>query len=268
LEKKKNKLFFITLLFAFQIYGQVDSLLIDHFVDNYLKREHSFYLNKLKKEYPKNDTVVFELAKFHLYYDNFNSFEKILNNSKSDTLNNLFFSDTCFVNYASFQIIKNGQANSLNWFNRSSSYNLPQHTKQIQKSFLLVENPSLTDASFLPSQLQSYYTDFYKYNKRKPIVAGLLSAIVPGLGKRYNGRKHTFLPSLLLNSINGFLAYESIHRYGIKNPYSIITTGMFSVFYLSNIYGSYYDLKNVQIEKRNSFLYEVSDYYSTSCLYK
>ena len=270
--KRKNNLGFLLILFAFQLVGQVDqqvdTALVKYFIDNDFKREHLFYLNQLEKTLPKNDTLLFEFSKYHLYYDNYHSFEHILLDHESDTLNSLFFSDTCFVNYATFNILKSGQKPSLTWFNKFQTYKAPQLSKQMQRSFLLVENPKEADASFLPEQLQYYYNDFYKYHKRKPIVAGLLSAVVPGLGKLYNGRKRTFVPALLLNSINGILAYESIRKYGISNPYSIITTGMFSVFYLSNIYGSYYDLKNVKIEKRKSFLYEVSDYYSSDCLFK
>ena len=55
---------------------------------------------------------------------------------------------------------------------------------------------------------------------------------------------------------------ESIKKLGFKNAYSIVSTGAFGVFYMSNIIGVVHDLKRIKNEKKKHFLYEVANYQS------
>ena len=79
--------------------------------------------------------------------------------------------------------------------------------------------------------------------KKSPFVAGLLSTAVPGLGKYYAGRKGQAFASFFSTLGMALIATENLYRGGIKSPQFIITSSIFSIFYLGNIVGSAYSVK-------------------------
>jgi TM2 domain-containing membrane protein YozV len=74
--------------------------------------------------------------------------------------------------------------------------------------------------------------------KKSGIIAGSLSAIIPGFGKIYAGKPKqgltTFIPVVLL----GLQAYEAYRKGGVENPWFIADSGLFAIFYIGNIWGS------------------------------
>jgi hypothetical protein len=249
--------FLIILLFPVFVVAQVNKQFVNHLVFNDLIVEHEAYLTQLEHECGSFDSLNYYRAKLAIIKKEDSAF---LDYSLAS--NGLVFKDTNLVNYISSEFLKKSRSQTKKWLEFVPSKYWSVNTININKSILLVENTEL-DASFLQPHLKFHYDDFVRYNKRKPWVAGLLSAIVPGLGKLYNGRPRSFRGSLLANAFFGAQMYEAIRKKGIKNPYSIISTGIFSVFYLSNIYGSYYDLKRVKVEKKKNFLDEVANYNKT-----
>ncbi len=245
------------LLFPFCVIAQVNKQFVNHLVFNNLIVEHETYLTRLENDCGSFDSLNYYLAKLAILKENDLEF---LDYSLAS--NGLVYSDTNLVTFMSSVFLKQSRSLSKLWLSNVPASYWSVSSNNINKSILLVENPAL-DASFLQPHLKFHYDDFVTYNKRKPWIAGLLSAIVPGLGKLYNGRPRSFRASFLVNAFFGFQMYEAIHKKGFKNPYSLISTGVFSVFYLSNVYGSYYDLKRVKIEKKKNFLNEVADYYKT-----
>lgn len=98
--------------------------------------------------------------------------------------------------------------------------------------------------------LQKAYHQLMKVKRRSPFVAGLLSAVVPGLGKVYAGKPKQGIASFFPIALLGAQAFENIHKRGIKNGFSIFYTGLFSVFYIGNIWGS---ALSVQIKQQEQF---------------
>jgi hypothetical protein len=74
--------------------------------------------------------------------------------------------------------------------------------------------------------------------QKSPLIAGLLSTVVPGLGKYYAGRKGEAYSAFLLNLVMGGVLYENIRKNGISHPQTILYGSIFSVFYVGNIWGS------------------------------
>ena len=249
--------FFLLLLCPFFTIAQVNEKFVNHLVFNDLLVEHEAYLSRIEEECGSFDSLNYYRAKLAILKKEDLKFIKY-----SLASNNLVYSDTNLVTFMSSRFLKQSRSLTNRWLGNVPSSYWSLSTNNIKKSILLVENNTL-DASFLKPHLKFYYDDFVTYNKRKPWVAGVMSAIIPGLGKLYNGRPRSFRTSLLVNAFFGFQMYEAINKRGIKNYYSILSTGIFSVFYLSNIYGSYYDLKRVKIEKKKNFLNEVANYYKT-----
>lgn len=248
---------FSFVLFSTQLKSQIDTDFINHLYYNDLHTEHDSYLRLLSSKAVHQDSLCLFKAKYSL-----------LMSSGTDLFSNGICSnseivrDTSFFNLASGFLIRHNTEYVNDWFLNFKSYQLPKRSMFLKKAYGLTLEPNL-DASFLPPSLFYYFNDYSTFQKRKPIVSALMSTVVPGLGKLYLGRPRTFFSSLLTNAFFGFQAYESIKVNGINNYYSIISAGVFSVFYISNIYGAYHDTKRVKWEKKRKYLNEVGDYYSS-----
>jgi len=93
--------------------------------------------------------------------------------------------------------------------------------------------------------LKKYDWDIRAHRYKSPTKAGLMSAIVPGLGKIYAGRKAQGVSAMFVTLTMGGLAVENVLRSGWKSPQSILFSGLFSVFYIGNIYGSVFAVNYV-----------------------
>ena len=60
--------------------------------------------------------------------------------------------------------------------------------------------------------LRVFRDDMLKVKKKSPAVAGLLSAVVPGLGKIYAGRPGQGVATFSIVSILGFATYETLQK--------------------------------------------------------
>ena len=248
---------FFLLFFGFYANSQVNIDFVNYLVQSDFQAEHKTYLDSLESKYGKTDSISFFRTKFLLFQNQYDSFQKEYNKCK------LCFTDSLFLNYSSSHLIKSSIARADLFWTSDSLYGLNKSQNSIlKKSYRLSLNPKI-DASFLPNELSLHFNEYKKAYYKKAWVAGLMSALIPASGKLYVGRDNSFLGSLLLNVAHGIIAYEAINKKGISNPYSIVSTSIFGVFYLSNIFGSAHDLKRVKNEKRKHFLYEVANYQST-----
>jgi hypothetical protein len=86
--------------------------------------------------------------------------------------------------------------------------------------------------------LNETFDEIKKIKKKSALKAGILSALVPGLGKVYAGNNAQGLAAFLVTGILAAQAYEGYYRGGTSDPRFIVYTCLFSLFYVSNIYGS------------------------------
>jgi TM2 domain-containing membrane protein YozV len=111
--------------------------------------------------------------------------------------------------------------------------NLPEFENKHLKS-----NPQYNQFKGKQDELNENFEKLKRIKKRSPLLAGVLSGIVPGLGKIYAGKTKQGVAAFVVTSL---LATQSIEGYlkgGIKDPRFIIYGSIASVFYISNIYGS------------------------------
>ena len=105
------------------------------------------------------------------------------------------------------------------------------------------------------------------YSYKNPILAGVLSTVIPGLGYVYCGRFVDAIISFLLVGLSGYISYD-----GYRNN-SWVQFGVFSLFTISfyggNIYGSVrraikdnYLIAKDELDKINVRLYEYEIFYS------
>jgi hypothetical protein len=99
----------------------------------------------------------------------------------------------------------------------------------------------------------SYYNTLSTHKKKSPFLAGVYSAVIPGLGKVYAGKSKQGIGSFLPIAGLGLLAYEAYHKDGLNSARFITFGSLFSVFYLANIWGSSVAVKVTTNEFYNKY---------------
>ena len=106
-------------------------------------------------------------------------------------------------------------------------------------------------------KMDEYYQKLIAHKHKSPIIAGILSAIIPGAGKYYAGKRKqafgTFLPIATL----GVLTAESYARGGVKSVGFIGLASIFSLFYVSNVWGSIVSVKIVNDDHNRYYNNEI-----------
>ncbi len=75
-------------------------------------------------------------------------------------------------------------------------------------------------------------------SRRSPLVAGMLSAVVPGLGKMYAGKKGEGVAGMLYTLAFGATAYDFYRGGGPRSAMFIVSSSIAAIFYIGNIWGS------------------------------
>jgi hypothetical protein len=243
-------LFFI--LISFQIRAQINWPLIKYFHKNHLEENFNLYY-KLQSD---SATTLIDQQRLQIYRHLIHQNDSALARSFNA------FQDTLEAPLQ-FEIGKRllgfDATNKAKWYvlNKDSGAN-----KALICVNHLIDNPF--DKSYenqIPHALQIDFKDYQKYYKKKPLVAGLLSAAVPGLGKLYGGRSHQFFQTLLVNALYGLQTYELAKKLGPKNGFTIASLSVFSIFYFGQIYGSIKDTRIVKKEKRKQLIYNAKNYF-------
>lgn len=91
--------------------------------------------------------------------------------------------------------------------------------------------------------LMDHYQRITNFKKRSPVLAGLFSSIVPGLGKVYVGRYGEGAAAFLMVTAMGLVTYENYDKDGLWNYKTLIFGSVFSVYYIGNIWGSVFSVK-------------------------
>lgn len=101
-------------------------------------------------------------------------------------------------------------------------------------------------------------------NYKSPLLAGVLSAVVPGTGKFYVGRYIDGAISMLFVGVMTYQAVRFFQIQGVKSWPAWIYTGLGGAYYSASIYGSVkaakeYNKKKVQkyVDETNRILYSV-----------
>ncbi|MEI9920898.1 MAG: hypothetical protein WDO14_19200 [Bacteroidota bacterium] len=119
----------------------------------------------------------------------------------------------------------------------------------------------------VPDPLYAAYKRYHAINKKSGLLALGFSMIIPGAGKVYYGQFGAGLNMFIANAALGLQAYESYRKSGVNSARFVIFGGLFSIFYLSNIYGTYKGLKKIKRDRRLQLNYEISDHYHNTDYY-
>lgn len=111
---------------------------------------------------------------------------------------------------------------------------------------------------------ESTFKNFFERRKNPPykseILAGILSAIVPGAGKIYTEEYGDGITAFILTGFFSYLAYDNFkHSHNFR---AYLFSGLAAGFYLGNIYGSVASAQIFNAKIDFDFLKELSDYLS------
>lgn len=164
-----------------------------------------------------------------------------------DTERNL--ADSAITNYNSIDESTNADLNELKQFELSGLYLLKKDYRRFDSVSMLAnfKNPVISEEF---QNLKNYALIDKKIKRKSALLAGTLSAIVPGLGKVYVGNNGQALASFLTCGLMGAVAAENYVHFGIKHPQTIFFTGIFGLFYIGNIWGSAVSVQVVKTEKQ------------------
>jgi len=86
------------------------------------------------------------------------------------------------------------------------------------------------------------------HNYKSPLIAGLLSGIVPGSGKLYAGKRGEAIAAFLSTATLGFITWENYRKDGLKDIKTLAFGTALAVSYISNIYGSVFTVRIIKTE--------------------
>lgn len=130
--------------------------------------------------------------------------------------------------------------------NIDNGLNITQKTEHQIGSELLLKNwekayqLSLNEApkmNFKIAGLRSVAQKSHAAKRKSPVLASIMSAIIPGTGKMYCGYWGDGVISLLFTASSTYFAVRGFQKYGTTNVYPWIIGGLAFSYYASNVYG-------------------------------
>jgi len=116
--------------------------------------------------------------------------------------------------------------------------------------------PVLCQDTFLIQQYAVLYKiqqEYLKKSKKSGLLAGSMSAVVPGLGKVYAGKPVQMVAPLLGTILWTAQAAEIAIKSGYTHFAFWIPAGIGTIFYFSNIYGSYNVAKQYNAQQKQLY---------------
>lgn len=123
--------------------------------------------------------------------------------------------------------------------------------RKISTSFIKIS----TEIDLAQNNLNALYHEIKKTKRKSGLLAGTLSAIVPGAGKIYAGKARQGITTFLPVAIMGAQAFEAYKVGGKNSAMFYIYSGLFSIFYIGNIWGSVLSVSVC----RNEFNKDIND---------
>ncbi len=93
------------------------------------------------------------------------------------------------------------------------------------------------------SKLTAIADELENHRSKSPLLAGILSGILPGSGQVYTGKTGQGIAALLLTSGLSLVLIENYNKRGPEKFETIFFGSVFTVFYIGNIYGAVFSAK-------------------------
>jgi hypothetical protein len=90
------------------------------------------------------------------------------------------------------------------------------------------------------------------HKSKSPLIAGLLSGIIPGAGKFYAGKKGDAISAFLSTAGLGLVTWENFRKSGLNSFKTIAFGSVLAVTYIANIYGSAFTVRILETEYKEN----------------
>lgn len=145
----------------------------------------------------------------------------------------------------------NEKLNSVRNFELSGIY-LLQGQKEKFEEYLSRTNRSYYEITESAENLQKISADIYKHKTKSPLVAGLLSSVIPGSGKLYAGKRGEAISAFIANAGLGLVTWENYRKSGLNSFRTIAFGSAFIFSYAANIYGAVLTVNMMETEYKEN----------------
>jgi hypothetical protein len=244
-------LFFLLFAFYQSCLGQWNAGLLRHFEKHDLFLEYETYLKQIALSRPNEDTLhYYQMRLAALQSDEAAVYQHIVNHSGVRNI------DTCFYDRQVLRMIIDHAQWRDSLFSCCSNDEVSFIPESLQAIYDYLESEGKHGS--LPESLDAQYQRWLKYQHRTKWGAVWRSALLPGWGRHYAGRKATLLNGTIVNLTFGAQLAESIILFGMTNPYTIVVAIGFQFFYFGEIIGSAKALELVRKELKHQLLIDAS----------
>jgi hypothetical protein len=231
--------------------AQTDTAFIHHLNRSGLAYEEKKYVSSLSP----SDTVSRYKAAIYLREQNGKQFLDHFTDAGK-----IAAEDTTLILHADRYFLRLSPASlTSRWFNEVRPADRESAT--IKKIYAAANDPLVYSHSDFVPELSNVFTKYRRLMKKKPVLASVMSACIPGLGKAYAGKYRSGATSFIICASYALQTAESYQHYGFKNGLSIVNAAAFAVFYISGIYGSYTGLVQLRKEYKKQFINDALFYY-------
>jgi len=166
-------------------------------------------------------------------------------------------------NYAHLEYYKKATQTLLN-MNVNSEKLLSLRDFELSGIYLLEGNEHLFEETFSKVnggyfEISSSYDNIRKisidskdHKARSPLLAGVMSGVIPGSGKFYAGKRGEAISAFIATTGLGFVAFENLRKSGFRNYKTIIFGTAFAFSYAANIYGAVVTINILETEYRDN----------------
>jgi len=107
------------------------------------------------------------------------------------------------------------------------------------------------------SRLNKFVTELKNHRKKSPLLAGVMSSLIPGSGKIYGGNTGEGISTLLTVGGLGLVTWENYRKKGLSNFRTLFFSAVFTAFYIGNIYGTVFSVKIAEEEFQNEYDHKI-----------
>jgi hypothetical protein len=122
-------------------------------------------------------------------------------------------------------------------------------------------NKSLYELTESSDNIQKISWDLKNHKRKSPLLAGVISGIIPGSGKFYAGKKGEGISAFIATAGLGLVTWENYRKNGMNNFKTIAFGTAFAFSYAANIYGAVLRVNILETEYRenvkNSILFNL-----------
>lgn len=120
------------------------------------------------------------------------------------------------------------------------------------KELIKQVNPNIATLNQQVAALSQICKEQETHRSKSPLLAGVMSCIIPGSGKIYSGKTGEGIAAMVATTGFGLIAWENYRKLGIGHVKTIFFGSIFAANYASNIYGSVISVRIINNEYQDA----------------